>query len=338
MSGDRLWRTGRRWPERLPTCYEFVRRLRQPFAPTVSRAPYTSHVHELPREIHDLTKSFAHRLEQLEDSRRLGVPVASTKRFFEIEGLDLSGLLALELFTTVIPLILIGFGWASDFSDQLSFGDMLIRLLDLEGAAAQQMHDLFGTGASLRSTWSVVGLASFLFWGIPMSSQVAKVFGRAFRRQRYPFWGEVWRGTMWFVLFLVSQALTLALSVSRPHNVTDVALNVAGLVPSFLLWSVTPVILVRDDFNSFSRASWPYLMWCGLAGVLLDTIGVRLLIRFLIPALLGGWVPFGPIGVAMALMTFCTCAAALWVITASLSAVLWERRAPTALVLGPPHH
>ena len=90
-------------------------RVRSPFAPADSAgAPsppsYTPLVPELPREIHDLTKSFAHRLEQLEDSRSLGVPVATTRRFFEIEGLDLGGLLALELFTTVIPLILIGFG------------------------------------------------------------------------------------------------------------------------------------------------------------------------------------------------------------------------------------
>ena len=289
---------------------------------------------DLPREIHDLSKSFAHRLEQLEDSRSLGVPVATTRRFFEIEGLDLGGLLALELFTTVIPLILIGFGWANNFSAQLSFGDLLIKQLELKGAAAEQMHDLFGTGASLKSTWTVFGLASFLFWGIPMSSQVAKTFGRAFRRRRFSFWGEVWRGTAWFVLFLVTQAITLQVSIGNPNNITEVALNLVGLVPSFLLWSVTPVILVRDEFHSFNRSSWPYLMWCGLAGVLLDAIGVRLLIRFLIPALLGGWVPFGPIGVAMALMTLCTFAAALWVISACLSAVLWERRAPTSVVLG----
>ncbi len=292
-------------------------------------------MHELPREIHDLTRSFAHRLEQLEDSRRLGVPVATTRRFFEIEGLDLGALLALELFTTVIPLILIGFGWASNFSSQLSFGDLLIKQLQLKGAAAQQMHDLFGTGASLKSTWTVFGLASFLVWGIPMSAQVAKTFGRAFRRERYPFWGEVWRGIVWFALFLITQALTLQISVGHPDTFTEIVLNAVGLLPSFLLWSVTPVILVRDEFHSFNRGSWKYLMWCGLAGVILDAVGVRMLIRFLIPALLGGWVPFGPIGVAMALMTFCTGAAALWVITACLSAVFWERRAPTSVVLGP---
>ncbi|MEI7546642.1 MAG: hypothetical protein WCK21_01085, partial [Actinomycetota bacterium] len=245
--------------------------------------------------------------------------------------------LALELFTTVIPLMLLGFGWVSHFSSELSFGDLLIKQLELKGAAAEQVRGLFGSGASLKSTWTVFGLASFLVWGIPMSSQVAKTFGRAFRRERYPFWGEVWRGVIWFFLFLGTQALTVKISNGHPGTVWEVLANVAGLAPSFLLWSVTPAILVRDDFHSFSGGSWKYLAWCGLAGVVLDTIGVRMLIRFLIPALLSGWVDFGPIGVAMALMTFCTVVAALWVITAGLSAVLWERRAPNDLVLGKEH-
>ena len=118
--------------------------------------------------IEALKETVVSHVEQLEASRRLGLPVATTRRFFEIEGLDLGGLLALELFTTVIPLILIGFGWFSGFSNSLSFGDLLIRQLELHGDGASQVRGLFGTGASLKSTWTVVGLASFLVWGIPM--------------------------------------------------------------------------------------------------------------------------------------------------------------------------
>ena len=148
------------------------------------------------RPIEALKETVVSHVEQLEASRRLGVPVATTRRFFEIEGLDLGGLLALELFTTVIPLILIGFGWFSGFSNSLSFGDLLIRQLEpasglierlpiyrtwsrpscvinlsrggpleLQGDGSSQVRGLFGTTASLKSTWTVVGLASFLVWG-----------------------------------------------------------------------------------------------------------------------------------------------------------------------------
>jgi uncharacterized BrkB/YihY/UPF0761 family membrane protein len=268
------------------------------------------------------------RVEQLEASRRLGLPVAATRRFFEIEGLDLGGLLALELFTTVIPLILIGFGWFSHFSSSLSFGDLLIRQLELEGDGASQMRGLFGTGASLKSTWTVVGLASFLFWGIPMSSQVAKTFARAWRRERFAFAKEVWRGSIWFFLFLGAQVSTIAVGTVHVPGVPHILFNALALLPSFVLWSVTPAMLVRDGANG-----WRHLAWCGLAGVVLDAILIRIMTRVLLPMLLGGWEGFGPIGAAMALMTWCTVVAALWVITACLGAVLWERNAPAQLVL-----
>lgn len=282
----------------------------------------------LETQLDNLKGGLAHRYERLEESRRLGVPLLSTRRFFEIEGLDLGGLLALELFTTVIPLALIGFSWMADFSSTFSFGDLLIRQLELSGPTAQQVRNLFGTTASLRSTWTAVGLASFLFWGIPMSSQVAKTFARAFRRERFPFWTEVWRGAAWFVLFLVAQIGTVAISTGHPRTIGGLLMNGLGLIPSFLLWSVTPVVLVRNG-----GAGWKHLVWCGLAGVALDAVAIRMVTRFLLPALLQGWVDFGPIGSAMGIMTWCTVVAALWVATACLSAVLWERNAPAEMVV-----
>ena len=282
--------------------------------------------------IEALKGTVTNRVEQLEASRRLGLPVAATRRFFEIEGLDLGGLLALELFTTVIPLILIGFGWFSGFSNSLSFGDLLIRQLELEGDGASQVRGLFGTGASLKSTWTVVGLASFLVWGIPMASQVAKTFARAWRRERFAFLEEVWRGGLWFFLFLGTQIGTVAVSTVQVAGIPHMVFNLLGLLPSFLLWSATPALLVRNGANG-----WKHLAWCGVAGVILDMALIRVITRVLLPMLLSGWEGFGPIGAAMALMTWCTVVAALWVITACLGAVLWERSAPADLVIASQH-
>ncbi len=275
-----------------------------------------------------LKEAVSSTVDQLEASRRLGVPVAATRRFFEIQGLDLGGLLALELFTTVIPLILIGFGWFSGFSNSLSFGDLLIRQLELKGDGASQVRGLFGTGASLKNTWTVVGLGSFLVWGIPMSSQVAKTFARAWRRERFAFLQEVWRGAVWFFLFLATQVATVAIGTAGIHGVPRMVFNLLSLLPSFVLWFATPAILVRDG-----ATAWKHLAWCGIAGVVLDAVLIRFITRLLLPALLSGWEGFGPIGAAMTLLTWCTVVAALWVITACLGAVLWERTAPAHLVI-----
>lgn len=265
--------------------------------------------------------------ERLEETKRLGVVVAATKRFFAVEGLDLAGLLALELFTTIIPLVLIGYGWVVKFSPRLSMGDFLINWMNLDGQSAAIVNDLFGTGASLKSVWTVAGLAGFLFWGIPMSAQVAKVWARAFQRERFPFWGEVWRGAVWFVTLMVTQTIGL-MFVRRPTTVVGFFVNLLSFVPGFLLWAVSPVILIRNG-----RSGWRQFAWCGLVGVVLDNLFARVTLRWVFPRLLDGWVGFGPIGAAMALMTTCTVIAALWVASACLGAVLWERKAPAATVV-----
>ncbi|MEN9821853.1 MAG: hypothetical protein RLZ04_279 [Actinomycetota bacterium] len=275
-----------------------------------------------------LRDGLAHRYERLEESRSLGVPLATTRRFFEIEGLDLGGLLALELFTTIIPLALLGFGWMSDFSPNLSFGDLLIRQLRLDGTLAQAVRDLFGSGASLESSWTVIGLASFLVWGIPMSSQVAKTFARAWRRERFPLLKEAFRGAAWFVMFLGAHVASLAITEGQVESFTDLLLNVVSLVPLFVMWSLTPAVLIRNG-----GVAPKHLMWSGVVGVVLDGIIIRWITRLLLPALMRGWIGFGPIGVTMAIMTWCTIVAALWVVTACMAAVIWERYAPADTVV-----
>lgn len=290
--------------------------------------PHESLAEAAVHKIDDIAKSLADKAEQLEASKRLGPLVGGTKRFFEIEGLDLGGLLAIELFTTVIPLVLIGFSWASDFRADLSFGDFMIDWMELKGSNADVVRDLFGTTASLRSTWTVVGLAGFLVWGIPMASQVAKTYARAFRRDRWPFWTEVWRGSLWFALLLLTYVLTGLVTRNFGGTPWHFLFVLLGLLPSFLLWSISPAILIRAG-----SAGWRHLAWAGLAGVLLDTLGARVALRWVFPSLLSGWVGFGPIGVTMAMMTTCGIIAVLWVATASLGAVLWERNAPSAEVI-----
>ncbi len=275
--------------------------------------------------IEHLKEQVASSYERLEESNKLGPLVATGKRFFSIEGLDLAGLLALELFTVIIPLALLGYSAASNFNETLSFADFMIKWLDLKGQSAEQVQGLFGDSGDLRSTWTFLGIAGFLFWGLPMSAQVAKTFARAFRRERWPFWTEVWRGGVWFTVLLTSQILTVVLTRGLDWRGP---LNILAWLPAFVLWSVSPLILVRNG-----TAGWRYMAWCGMAGLVLDVIGVRITIRWVFPSLLEGWTSFGPIGVAMAMMTTCTVIATLWVLTACLGAVVWERKAPADTVL-----
>lgn len=71
---------------------------------------------------------------RLEQGRRTGLFVAVTRRFFEIDGLTWGGLMSIELFTTVLPLTILGFSYFSGFADHASLGDVIVRQLELTGS------------------------------------------------------------------------------------------------------------------------------------------------------------------------------------------------------------
>ena len=72
------------------------------------------------------------RYRRLEEARRKRPAAAILARFNEIDGGTQSGLVSIELFTTVIPLIILGFGYFSGFAKDASPGILLIRELGLQ--------------------------------------------------------------------------------------------------------------------------------------------------------------------------------------------------------------
>ncbi|WP_431238849.1 hypothetical protein ACQ86B_03230 [Mycolicibacterium aichiense] len=75
------------------------------------------------------------------------------------------------------------------------------------------------------------------------------------------------------------------------------------------------------------------LALAGLAGVVIDGVVIPLGSRLIFPSLLHDWDGFGPIGVAMALLIWCGAVGTGWVLTACVGAVLWERNAPSKMVV-----
>jgi hypothetical protein len=78
---------------------------------------------------------------------------------------------------------------------------------------------------------------------------------------------------------------------------------------------------------------WTALALAGLAGVVIDGIIIPLSARIVFPPLLDGWNGLGPIGVAMAWLTWCGVIGIGWVVTACVGGVLWERTAPSETVI-----
>ncbi|MCB1265802.1 MAG: hypothetical protein KDB56_14720 [Mycobacterium sp.] len=271
----------------------------------------------------------AERRRRLTESRALSPVAAVARRFKEIDGATQGVLVSVQIFTVVIPLMILGFSYSTGFAEHVSPGTVWIRELDLDGPASEAVRSAFGDSAGLRSTWTVLGLAAFLAWGIPMSITVAGMFAKAWQREQFRARERLLRGSAWFVLYLTMLVLRERLAFGPEYGSgTQVAMIVVSLIPVWVFWSLTPVILVRDGGHGFK-----YLALVGLSGVVIDGIIVPIIGRFIFPDVIGAWTQFGPIGVAMALMTWCAVLGTAWVITACIGAVLWERTAPTETVI-----
>ena len=242
------------------------------------------------------------------------------RRFNEIDGGNQAAILSVTLFTTVLPLIILGFGYFSGFANNISIGVLFERQVGLSGAMAQTVRDAFGSADALRSSWTVVGLAGFLVWGIPMAVTVAAIFAAAWRRDPMTFWQRLWRCTLWFACYMVTLALHDRVAFSADHSLlARVALFTVSLVPIWLFWTLTPALLVRDGARGAR-----FLMKAGLAGVVINGIVLSLALRVVFPPLLSGLTAFGPMGVAMAIVTWCGVIGMAWVATACVGAVWWE--------------
>jgi hypothetical protein len=277
-------------------------------------------------EVH---QHLAERRRQLTESRALSPVKAVMARFAEIDGANQGVLVSVQLFTVVIPLMILGFSYFRGFAANASPGTLWIRELGLTGTTSDTVRGAFGDTAALRSVWTVVGVAAFLVWGIPMAMMVSAMFAKAWRREQFGPGQRLVRGALWFLLYLTMLVLRERIAFAGEYTgATQWLMFAIAMVPVWVLWSLTPLVLVRDGGHGLK-----YLALAGLAGVVIDGIIVSVIGRVVFPNVIDAWRSFGPIGVAMAIMTWCGMLGAGWVITACVGAVLWERTAPTDTVL-----
>ncbi len=277
----------------------------------------------------DIHQRLAERQRQLIESRALSPVAAVVSRFKEIDGGTQGALVSLQLFTVVIPLMILGFSYFRGFAENASPGTVWIRELGLSGPTSDTVRAAFGDTAALRSIWTVVGVAAFLVWGIPMSIMVAGMFAKAWRREQFGTGERLARGALWVLLYLGMLIARERTAYGADYTgAQQLLMFVIALVPVWVFWSLTPLVLVRDGGHGVK-----YLALAGLAGVVIDGIIIPVIGRIIFPGVIDAWASFGPIGVAMAIMTWCTVLGTGWVITACVGAVLWERTAPTDTVL-----
>lgn len=256
----------------------------------------------------------------LKEHRLVRPSVAVAKRFFAVSGLDLGSFIALELFTTVLPILLIGYGRVNNFSHDVSIGQLFVDMVGASGRDVARIHREFGKASGIEHVWTLFGLAGFLVWGIPMSLTVCRMYAAAWQRPQYSTLQRLWRGAAWFVLYLAIAGVNEEVLQLSSHAAVTPLLFVAACVCSALFWGTTPAMLV-PSVNLSKRL----FLTAGLVGAVVNVVVLRLVVRVVFPMLLSGWDGFGPVGVAFTIMTWCGALGVAWVVVACAGAVLFER-------------
>jgi uncharacterized BrkB/YihY/UPF0761 family membrane protein len=266
--------------------------------------------------------------DKLERHRWVAFPLASLRRFNEIQGKHLALVIAANLFIAVIPLVIIGYAFAEAFNPHRSFGTVVVTDLHLTGGTAQIVKDTFTNANSGKSVALSICVISLLITGLDVSATAQLAFARAFTMTPLRGVQKYLRGGAWLIVLLAGSgfALTLrSLAAGRPAwfvLVTVLALA-AGEFGFFL---ISPRLLLNLPFAW--RDLVPGAAICTVAAIVVHVVATLFLRNWF-----GEYGhAYGGFGVGLALIAFTGIIASFWVWIAAAMGVWWERRAGPAAV------
>ena len=148
----------------------------------------------------------------------------------------------------------------------------------------------------------------------------SRMYAAAWKRPQHSAMQRMWRGSIWFLVYLVVAGVNEKLLHTSHNPALRITLTVAAVGLSSAFWGLTPALLVPGI-----RLSKRLILEAGLIGALVHIVILRFVVRAVFPLLLNGWDGFGPVGVALTIMTWCGSLGIVWVAVACAGAVISER-------------
>lgn len=269
------------------------------------------------------------RREGLLATRSIGIPIAIVRRFFQVNGIRKSMLIAFNLFICGLPLLMIAFSFLSSHRKNLRLGTIAVETFDLHGATAATMKDLFASNTSILGIASLIVIVTLLISGFDIADAVASTYGEAFQTAKIRGISGQLRGFCWFALafahFGLSQFLLRNISVVGVGSWVLAAPAYAWI--SWYFWLLTPRLMLDRKLD---REDLVPGAWMGaITSTLLWVVSVFILKNWF------DWYGrgFGGIGIALAIISWCQIVAMVWVTTICGAAVWWERTAEVQEVI-----
>ena len=137
----------------------------------------------------------------------------------QMEGKHLSLVIAMNLFVSIIPLLILGYAFLEAFNPHRSFGTVVVHAFHLTGNTARTVENTFTTANSGKSTALSISIISLLITGLDISATVQLAYARAFGVTPLSGLQKYLRGATWLLLLLAATGGSLALRylvVGRP--------------------------------------------------------------------------------------------------------------------------
>jgi hypothetical protein len=267
--------------------------------------------------------SLRERQDRVLKSRSLGVPVATVRRFFEINGLRKSMLIAFNLVICGLPLLMIVFSLLSNGRENMRLGTVVVQTFELQGQTAEVMRELFASNDSVLGLASAIVLLTLLVSGFDIADAIASAYGDAFRtRKIHGITGQL-RGFLWFALSFAHFGVSMLL-LRKAAALGIVSWLIA--IPFFAwiswhFWLLTPRLMLDRKLD---RADLVPGAWLGM----IASTGLWVASLFILRSWFDWYGSgFGSIGLALAMISWSQIVAIVWIIAICGAAVWWERTA-----------
>ena len=212
------------------------------------------------------------------------------RRLVDFEVVDRGLVLGAQAFSALVPLLVVLPALLP--GDGRDFAADVIDRFELRGRAAESVRSAFAAPADAGHAVSVLGIVVLIVSALAFTRALQRTYERAWDLERRGLrgtrWGLTWLAgfiVYWTVFPLVERALSGAVALS------------VGLAETFLLWLVTPWVLLAG------RIPWRRLVPQALLSAAgMTVVGIGLAI-YLPRAVSTSAEEFGSIGVAFTLLT-----------------------------------
>jgi len=264
----------------------------------------------------------------LEQRPRVGFLVRSLRRYGQMEGKHLSLVIAMNLFVSIIPLLILGYAFLEAFNPHRSFGSVVVHAFHLTGKTAQTVENTFTTASSGKSTALSISIVSLLITGLDISATVQLAYARAFGVTPLSGLQKYLRGATWLLMLLAATGGSLALRyliVGRPAWALIIVIPIYLLI-QFGFYIVTPRLLLDLPFA-----------WRDLAPGAVISTGAAVLVTAVSSFQLHRWFSaygkaYGSFGIGLGIIAYVGLVALFWVWIAAIMGVYWERKAGSSAV------